>query len=415
MTVDRGTKRANQQGNLTAGRNGTAVQFFFSLLIGYRKTAGMSSLREDTPADSTAKNHAPRQKTLGASLIPRLLRSDFSTRNASEDLCIGHCIAPNAVRAVDAAGDFARCVEAFNGLAVDIHHVRLGVDLQAAHRMVNRWRHDRRPVRTFIQTVLGQAGAAAELVALLYLAELIPRGNRLLEILGVDAGSLGKIVKRLADKRLVLTQKIRNLDAVGIAPVLIRQIRLCGRDDIENVVLLYQASLGKHIAAFEFIDKAVAVLVDVNARALGHLVVGCAGIRISRRQQLDVAHVDSCSSQLERQVDAVAGDRRQIRGLDLFIKRLVPERVVLLAYGHIGSETARSQNDAVLDNQILSRCAHVEGHRILLLLNEIKERVHIADAGLESSRKLIVIFEEIEVWTTEECQKIIEPYQKQHA
>ena len=157
----------------------------------------MSSLREDTPADSTAKDHAPRQKPLGASLIPRLLRSDFSTRNASEDQCIRHCIAPNAVRAVDAAGDFARCVEAFNGLAVDIHHLRLGVDLQAAHRMVNRRRHDRRPVQTFIQTMLGQAGAATELVALWYLAELIPGGNRLLEILGIDAGGLGEIVKRL--------------------------------------------------------------------------------------------------------------------------------------------------------------------------------------------------------------------------
>lgn len=185
----RGTKRANQQGNLTTGRNGTAVQFFSSLLIRYRKTAGMSSLREDTPADSTAKDHAPDQKTSGASLIPRLLRSDFSTRNASEDQCIRHCIAPNAVRAVDAAGDFARRVEAFNRFAVDVHHLRLGVDLQAAHRMVNRRRHDRRPVRTFIKTMLGQAGAAAELVALLHLAELISRGNRLHQVSWINEPS----------------------------------------------------------------------------------------------------------------------------------------------------------------------------------------------------------------------------------
>lgn len=116
MTVDQWTMRANQQGNLTSSKNGTPVQFFSSLLIGYRKTAGMSSLREDTPAGST-KNHARRQKTLGTSLIPPLLRSDFSTRNASEDRYIRHSIAPDPVRAVDAACDFACRVEPFNRLS----------------------------------------------------------------------------------------------------------------------------------------------------------------------------------------------------------------------------------------------------------------------------------------------------------
>ena len=201
---DRSRDEASESPRQIDDRHKTGLLFISSLLVENKN--GRNVLREDTPADSTAKDPAPCQKTLGASLslIPRLLRSDFSTRNASEDQCIRYCIAPNAVRTVDAAGDFARRVEAFNRLAVDVHHLRLGVDLQTAHRMVNRRRHDRRPVRAFIQTVLGKAGAAAELVALLYLAELIPRGNRLLEILGVDAGGLGEIVKRLVPDRVVL-------------------------------------------------------------------------------------------------------------------------------------------------------------------------------------------------------------------
>lgn len=46
-------------------------------------------------------------------------------------------------------------------------------------------------------------------------------------------------------KRLVLTQMISNFDTAGITPVLIRQIRFCGRDDVENVALLSQTGLGK--------------------------------------------------------------------------------------------------------------------------------------------------------------------------
>ena len=182
---------------------------------------------EDAPAKSTIGDFTLRQKTLDTSLIPLLLRSHFSTRNAPEDKRVRDSVATDTVRAVDAAGDFARCVETFNRLAVDVHHLRLGVDLQAAHGMVHGGRHNRRPVRAFVKAMLGQAVAATELVARLHLAELIPRSNRLLEILGVDAGGLGKVIKRLAGKRFVLMQKIEDLDAVRVLVTLNRQIRLC--------------------------------------------------------------------------------------------------------------------------------------------------------------------------------------------
>ena len=70
--------------------------------------------------------------------------------------------------------------------------------------------------------MLGQAGTAATLVTLLYFAELVQNSDRLLEILGIDADSLGKIVKHLAGKRLVLTQKISYLDAVEVTLALVR-------------------------------------------------------------------------------------------------------------------------------------------------------------------------------------------------
>lgn len=59
-----------------------------------------------------------------------------------------------------------------------------------------------------------------------------------------SAGGLGKVVKRRAGKHLVLTQKISDLDAVVVAPVLVCQIYLCDRDGVENMALLSQTGLG---------------------------------------------------------------------------------------------------------------------------------------------------------------------------
>lgn len=75
--------------------------------------------------------------------------------------------------------------------------------------------------------MLRQAGAMAKLVNLLYLAELVSSSDRLLEILDVEAGTPSEVIKRFAGKHLVLTQKINDLNAVGIAPDFILQIHLC--------------------------------------------------------------------------------------------------------------------------------------------------------------------------------------------
>lgn len=118
---------------------------------------------------------------------------------------------------MNVAADLASYIKAFDELGIDVHHLRL----ELIHRVVHRRRHDRRQECTFVQTMLGQAGTAATLVTLLYFAELIQNSDRLLEILGIDADSLDKIVKHLDGKHLVLTQKIGDLDAVVVAPVLV--------------------------------------------------------------------------------------------------------------------------------------------------------------------------------------------------
>lgn len=92
--------------------------------------------------------------------------------------------------------------------------------------------------------MLRQTAAVVKLVTPLHRAELILGSIRLLEILGIDADSLGKVVKHLASKCFVLMQKISDLDDVRVTPTLVRQIRFCGRDDVENVFLVSQVGLG---------------------------------------------------------------------------------------------------------------------------------------------------------------------------
>lgn len=61
-------------------------------------------------ADLTTKNHAPHQKRLGTSLIPRLLRSDFSNRPGSENQYIEHCVAVHVVCVINANRYLSCCV-----------------------------------------------------------------------------------------------------------------------------------------------------------------------------------------------------------------------------------------------------------------------------------------------------------------
>ena len=59
------------------------------------------------------------------------------TGGTAEDHDVADGVAAQTVGAVDAARRFAGGVETRNDLAVDVKHLSLGVDLQAAHRVVH--------------------------------------------------------------------------------------------------------------------------------------------------------------------------------------------------------------------------------------------------------------------------------------
>ena len=80
-------------------------------------------------------------------------------RDAAEDHKVGHGVAAQAVAAVDAAGHFTRGEEAGDDLAFGVEDVGLGVDLQAAHGVVDTGGDFDSVVGTVVEGV-GEAGAA---------------------------------------------------------------------------------------------------------------------------------------------------------------------------------------------------------------------------------------------------------------
>ena len=69
-------------------------------------------------------------------LLLHIRRGLFAGDAAKHD-DVSHSVAAQAVGAVDAAGDFARREEAGDDLAVSVQHMGFGVDLQAAHGVVD--------------------------------------------------------------------------------------------------------------------------------------------------------------------------------------------------------------------------------------------------------------------------------------
>ena len=65
-----------------------------------------------------------------------LVVSGFAS-DAAEDDRVGQCVAAQTVRAVDAAGHFARSIQTRNHVAVFIQHLRIHVDAHAAHRVMH--------------------------------------------------------------------------------------------------------------------------------------------------------------------------------------------------------------------------------------------------------------------------------------
>lgn len=74
---------------------------------------------------------------------------------APERDAVGNGVAAQPVAAVNAAGAFAACVEAGNDLAVRVHGLRVDVDADAAHGVMNRGNLAARVPRPFGQLLVG--------------------------------------------------------------------------------------------------------------------------------------------------------------------------------------------------------------------------------------------------------------------
>ena len=226
----------------------------------------------------------------------------------TEHESIGNSVAADAVRAMNGTRDFTGSIETRNNLPGLIDDLCLGVDLHAAHRMMHGRRHQRGVVRAaFIKTVFVHAGRTSHFVSGSLLAEFVPLLDCLNKVGGIDACLLGKFFKCIGLVGLARSQNVFDLDAVGIASVLVDQCTLGRRNHKEETVLLSQIGLGEHVTTFGLIDITLAVTVDINAGVFAELEARCAGLRIAGREQLNPAHLHQIGIDLFGHRDAVAG------------------------------------------------------------------------------------------------------------
>ena len=90
---------------------------------------------------------------------------------------------------MDAARRFTGGVEARNHLAVDVKHLCVGVDLQAAHRVVHARNASVDPVRS--RAEVDEAAAVVEVQVLARPGEFVDARNRGLEVVDRDLEEVG--------------------------------------------------------------------------------------------------------------------------------------------------------------------------------------------------------------------------------
>ena len=127
------------------------------------------------------------------------------------------------------------------------------------------------------------------------------------------------------------------IDLIGIAR--------CQNEEL--VARLSKRCAGEFVSAPEFIDKAFAVRIEIDARGKRNRMIGGAGIGIRRRKELDVAHINQIRPDLLGHFDAVARNRRHIGRHDAVPNLFIPDGVVMDTHIDIGAEPARRKDDAV--------------------------------------------------------------------
>ena len=192
-------------------------------------------------------------------LQPTSLFGGFRTRDAAEDDDVGVGVRAEAVRAVRAARHFARSPEAGNRLVVGVEHFGLRIDLQAAHRVVHARNASVDPVRS--RAEVDEAAAVVEVQVLARPGEFVDARNRGLEVVDRDLEEVGDALDGVG-----LVQDARlgeDLDLVLMVRDGVRALLdLAVEDRVAVLARLLENGLAHHVAALEFLDEALAFLID---------------------------------------------------------------------------------------------------------------------------------------------------------
>ncbi len=100
---------------------------------------------------------------------------------------VEQCIAANAIRAMDAAGNFSDRIKARNHTALPIKYLRLGIAGQTSHRMVNSHARVAGPERTVLDFLNEIAGIFAKIFILALVNKAVVTSNALLETFRINS------------------------------------------------------------------------------------------------------------------------------------------------------------------------------------------------------------------------------------
>ena len=288
---------------------------------------------------------------------------------------------------MDAAGDFTRSEEARNDLALGVVDLGLGVDLDAAHGVVDG-RRDHDGVERSLIEVARHVGAAEGVLA--GSLALLPGVDGGLEFGGGNAHLAGDFFNRGAG------------DAVGLLDVLVRGLQgllhVGVEEEVGHAVLLLEDGGGDRVAGVELVEEALAVLVDEDgAVAANGFGDHFADLRHHGRVRLDFGHVDELGTGLFSEKEAVARGARMVRrGEALQTGHVLGDEVV------VGTEAAGGVNDGLgVDRVGAVLLVRDLDARDLAVLHEdlrgLRVHAHVDLAGLGG------IVEGLDDFRTDEC------------
>jgi len=239
---------------------------------------------------------------------------------------------------VNAAGDFAGCIKTGNRLLIAIHHLSLGVDLNAAHGVVHRHRQTTAVERGLFDLVNEDIWIATERI-LLRLNSLVVFGHCTLEIFRRNLQLHSQFVQRVSLFGVAgLKRAVESLARTGLHGVV-----AIGVTNAENdLVGRSQNGICHHIAALVFSHETIAVLIDKNDAFNRRHHTNETTIGSCARQQLNKVHTDHIGANI------LGWSQKVPRRAFMVSRRQIKEsRIVLSTYDRIGSKTAGSHHNSL--------------------------------------------------------------------